>query len=99
MHLPTFNARAVPAPQLLAMVALGALHCPLPGSLQLGRVLLEVSRRVVENLVNKDNRLARSLPIVSSFGSHEVELSSESRFLDSQMQTLVRRLLDIAHSC
>lgn len=65
LHLPTFNPRATPAPQLLAIVALGALHCPLPGSLQLGRVLIEVARRVMEELINKDNRLARSLPIVS----------------------------------
>ena len=68
MHLPTFNPRAMPAPQILALIALGALHCPLPGSLQLGRVLLEVARRVVELLINKDNRLARSLPIVSPRG-------------------------------
>ena len=48
------------------LLGIGAVHAPLPGALQLGLVLLEVGRRGVEHLTNKDNRLARSLPMTQA---------------------------------
>ncbi len=33
--------------------------------LQLGRVLMEVARRGLEHQITRDNRFARSLPVVS----------------------------------
>lgn len=72
VHVPTFTPRVTPAPLCLAFLALGAIHCPLPGSLQLGRVLLEVARRIIESLLTKDNRLARSLPIMQTLVSSQM---------------------------
>ncbi|ORY90096.1 fungal-specific transcription factor domain-domain-containing protein [Leucosporidium creatinivorum] len=63
LHIPSFNPRSTVGFLLLVILAIGAVHAPLAGALQLGRVLLEVSRRGIEHLTNRDNRLARSLPM------------------------------------
>ncbi|KAK4046393.1 hypothetical protein OIV83_006116 [Microbotryomycetes sp. JL201] len=66
LHVPTFNPRTTPGYLLLEIIGVGALHAPFPGSLQLGRVLLELGRRVIEELTTKDNRHARMLPMAQT---------------------------------
>ncbi|KAM0793665.1 hypothetical protein ACM66B_001096 [Microbotryomycetes sp. NB124-2] len=66
LHVPTFNPRTTPGYLLLELIGVGALHAPFPGSLQLGRVLLELGRRVIEELTTKDNRHARMLPMAQT---------------------------------
>ncbi|KAK4057738.1 hypothetical protein OIO90_001386 [Microbotryomycetes sp. JL221] len=66
LHMPTFNPRTTPAYLLLELIGVGALHAPFPGSLQLGRVLLDLGRRVIEELTTKDNRHARVLPMTQT---------------------------------
>jgi hypothetical protein len=65
LHQPTFSPHKTLAQQLLLILGIGALYAPLPGILQFGRVLVEVARRGLEHQISRDNRLARSLPVVS----------------------------------
>lgn len=64
LHLPSFNPKKTLGQLLLILLGIGAIYAPIAGALQLGRVLVEVARRGIERLINRDNRLARSLPIV-----------------------------------
>ncbi|ORY86671.1 fungal-specific transcription factor domain-domain-containing protein [Leucosporidium creatinivorum] len=64
LHVPSFNPKKTLGQLLLIILGIGAVYAPIPGALQLGRVLVEVARRGIEHLINRDNRLARSLPIV-----------------------------------
>lgn len=64
LHAPTFNPKSTLGQLLLIILGIGAIYAPVPGALQLGRVLIEVARRGTEHLINRDNRLARSLPVV-----------------------------------
>ena len=66
LHQPTFSPKNTLAQQLLLILGIGALYAPLPGILQLGRILIEVARRGVEHLITRDNRLARSIPVAQS---------------------------------
>ncbi|KAM0753457.1 hypothetical protein T439DRAFT_155611 [Meredithblackwellia eburnea MCA 4105] len=66
IHVPSFNPKSTSGFLLLAIIAIGALHSHLEGSLQLARTLLEVSRRGTEHLVNRDNRIARTLPMIQT---------------------------------
>ncbi|EMS24107.1 Zn(2)-C6 fungal-type transcription factor [Rhodotorula toruloides NP11] len=63
LHAPTFNPKSTLGQLLLIILGIGAVYAPVPGALQLGRVLIEVARRGTEHLINRDNRLARSLPV------------------------------------
>ncbi|GAA5875173.1 hypothetical protein JCM8547_005542 [Rhodosporidiobolus lusitaniae] len=62
-HLPSFNPKKTLSQLLLILLGIGAVYTPVAGALQLGRVLIEVARRGIEHLINRDNRLARSLPV------------------------------------
>ncbi|GJN88270.1 hypothetical protein Rhopal_001235-T1 [Rhodotorula paludigena] len=66
LHVPTFNPKKTLGQLLLILLGIGAVYAPISGALQLGRVLVEVARRGVERLINRDNRLARSLPIAQA---------------------------------
>lgn len=68
-HVPSFSPKKTLGQLLLIILGVGAIYAPVPGAFQLGRVMIEVARRGVEHLINRDNRLARSLPVVSLLGS------------------------------
>ncbi|GAA5865131.1 hypothetical protein JCM3774_002142 [Rhodotorula dairenensis] len=65
-HVPTFSPKKTLGQLLMIILGVGAIYAPVPGAFQLGRVMIEVSRRGVEHLINRDNRLARSLPVAQS---------------------------------
>ncbi|PRQ76607.1 hypothetical protein AAT19DRAFT_12025 [Rhodotorula toruloides] len=64
LHAPTCNPKSTLGQLLLISLGIGTVYAPVTGALQLGRVLIEVARRGMEHLINRDNRLARSLPVV-----------------------------------
>ncbi|GAA6051877.1 hypothetical protein NBRC10513_002542 [Rhodotorula toruloides] len=63
LHAPTCNPKSTLGQLLLISLGIGTVYAPVTGALQLGRVLIEVARRGMEHLINRDNRLARSLPV------------------------------------
>ena len=63
LHVPSFNPKKTLGQLLLILLGIGAVYAPISGALQLGRALVEVARRGIEHLINRDNRLARSLPV------------------------------------
>ncbi|KWU43408.1 hypothetical protein RHOSPDRAFT_19574 [Rhodotorula sp. JG-1b] len=65
-HVPSFSPKKTLGQLLMIILGIGAIYAPVPGAFQLGRVMIEVSRRGVEHLINRDNRLARSLPVAQS---------------------------------
>lgn len=65
-HVPSFSPKKTLGQLLMIILGVGAIYAPVPGAFQLGRVTIEVSRRGVEHLINRDNRLARSLPVAQS---------------------------------
>lgn len=65
-HVPSFSPKKTLGQLLMIILGVGAIYAPVPGAFQLGRVMIEVSRRGVEHLINRDNRLARSLPVAQS---------------------------------
>ncbi|GAA5984609.1 hypothetical protein JCM10908_003422 [Rhodotorula pacifica] len=62
-HVASFSPKKTLGQLLMIILGVGSIYAPVPGAFQLGRVLIEVARRGVEHLINRDNRLARSLPI------------------------------------
>ncbi|GAA5854267.1 hypothetical protein JCM9279_005103 [Rhodotorula babjevae] len=66
LHVPSFNPKKTLGQLLLILLGIGAVYAPISGALQLGRALVEVARRAMEHLINRDNRLARSLPIAQA---------------------------------
>ncbi|BGP57100.1 hypothetical protein JCM8202_000542 [Rhodotorula sphaerocarpa] len=65
-HVPSFSPKKTLGQLLLTILGIGAIYAPVPGAYQLGRVMVEVARRGIEHLINRDNRLARSLPVAQS---------------------------------
>ena len=51
---------------LLVIVGIGAIYAPVKNAARLGQTLLEVARRGIQHTTDKDNRLARSLPMVQT---------------------------------
>ncbi|GAA6037980.1 hypothetical protein JCM8097_009522 [Rhodosporidiobolus ruineniae] len=66
LHLPTFNPKKTLGQLLLVVLGVGAVFAPVSAARQFGRVLIEVARRGLEHLINRDNRLARSLPVAQA---------------------------------
>ncbi|GAA6018967.1 hypothetical protein JCM10207_009216 [Rhodosporidiobolus poonsookiae] len=66
LHVPSFHPKKTLGQLLMIILGIGAVYAPISGALQLGRVLVEVARRGLEHLINRDNRLARSLPVAQS---------------------------------
>ncbi|GAA5931728.1 hypothetical protein JCM3775_000025 [Rhodotorula graminis] len=66
LHVPSFNPKKTLGQLLLILLGIGAVYAPISGALQLGRALVEVARRGIEHLINRDNRLARSLPVAQA---------------------------------
>jgi hypothetical protein len=66
LHLPSFQPNRTLGFLLLTVIGIGAIHSPIPGAHHTGQVLLEVARRGIQHLTDKDNRVARTLPAIQA---------------------------------
>ncbi|BGP71258.1 hypothetical protein NBRC10513v2_004626 [Rhodotorula toruloides] len=80
LHAPTCNPKSTLGQLLLISLGIGTVYAPVTGALQLGRVLIEVARRGMEHLINRDNSIHvamfRRLRIFNNWEQHKPQSSS-----------------------
>ncbi|EGU12007.1 hypothetical protein RTG_01889 [Rhodotorula toruloides ATCC 204091] len=71
LHAPTCNPKSTLGQLLLISLGIGTVYAPVTGALQLGRVLIEVARRGMEHLINRDNSplQARQVPYTTLYNT------------------------------